>query len=69
MFKNIYIEMAANNRMTQKQLAKLLGISEKSMTNKIYGRTEFTLSEIKKICSLFGKTLEYLFATDQDRSA
>lgn len=69
MFNNLFREMAAKNRMTQRQLANILGISEKTMTNKIHGRTEFTLTEINTACSLFKKPAAYLFATDQDQIA
>ena len=69
MFSNLFKEMAAKNRMTQRQLANILGISEKTMTNKIHGRTEFNLTQINTVCSLFKKTAAYLFESDQNKAS
>lgn len=41
---------------TQKTMAKELGISENSFTNKIKGRTNFTQLEIITICNKLGIT-------------
>ena len=41
-------------RMTQRQLAKELGISEKTMGLKMADECEFTLSEVYKICRVLG---------------
>ena len=54
MFPNIYREMAAHNRMTVKQLAEHVGITPESMSNKLSGRRQFKLSEMKKIQTIFG---------------
>ena len=60
-FENIYRELAGSH-MTQKELAKTMGISEKSLTNKLYGRTEFNLPEMLNAKRAFpGCTLDYLF--------
>lgn len=48
------IKMALYERgITQAQLAKLLGLSEKSLSNKMLGQHEFTWAEIKALCQLF----------------
>ena len=41
-------------RMTQRQLAKEIGISEKTIGLKMSGECEFTLSEVYKICRVLG---------------
>ena len=70
MFNNLIKEMAGKKRMSQRELSEFLEISEKSVNNKINGKTEFTHSEMVKINSLFPhKTLEYLFATNESESA
>ena len=61
MFNNLKAEIARHNLKTA-DLAKLLGVSLKTVTNKLDGKTEFTLSEIKKIASLFPSvSITYLF--------
>ena len=37
-------------KMTQKALAKAIGMPEHSMSNKINGLTEFTFTEVYNIC-------------------
>lgn len=62
MFNNLNAEIARYSLKTA-DLAKLLGVSLKTVTNKLDGKTEFTLSEIKKIASLFPNvSITYLFA-------
>lgn len=62
MFPNIFAAMAANNRMTIKQLGREVGISAKSMSNKLNKRTEFTRSEMLKIQKILGNApLDELF--------
>ena len=39
-------------RITIKQYAEFLGITEKSIQNKLNGLTDFTYSEFKKTCTL-----------------
>lgn len=62
MFKNLHAEIARNS-YTKKSIAEFLGISESSLRYKLSGKTEFTLSEIKKLKQLLGENLsvEYLF--------
>ena len=54
--------------ITISSLASQIGISEKSMRNKINGETEFTWPEalaVRRIVSP-NKTMEELFASDED---
>jgi transcriptional regulator with XRE-family HTH domain len=51
--------------ITNKEFADVLGVSEKTVVNKLSGQTEFTYSEIKKARTVFPEfTPEYLFDTD-----
>ena len=61
MFQNIEIELL-KRRITRKQLAEAIGISEGALRNKIKGRAEFTFSECKKIADLLDNLpWDYLF--------
>ncbi|MGI1659605.1 MAG: helix-turn-helix domain-containing protein [Desulfitobacterium sp.] len=65
MFKNLRAEMAREG-IKNKDLAFLFGLSNKSISNRLSGETEFTRSEMFKIQEHFFKdlTLEYLFKWD-----
>lgn len=61
MFSNLRAELARHN-IKSKDLAAALGVSEKTVSNKLYGRSEFTLSEINAISDLLPDCeLSYLF--------
>lgn len=61
MFNNLNAELARNG-LKPADIAKLLNVSLKTAHNKLAGKTEFTLSEIKKIASLFPNcTISELF--------
>ncbi|NNG67315.1 helix-turn-helix transcriptional regulator [Caldanaerobacter subterraneus] len=49
------------HNLKQIDMAKLLGISENTYNRKENGITEFTESEIKKICDIFNKKAEEIF--------
>lgn len=51
MYKNL-LKILGDKKITMKAYAELLGVSEKTIQNKIYGRTEFTLGEAVKTCSV-----------------
>ncbi len=51
MYKNLLSVLRAKG-ISNKQLAEILGVSEKSVDNKINGRTDFTLPEFQKTCIL-----------------
>ena len=62
-FPNLLIEMR-RNRYSQKGLAEYIGMAAETMSRKLNGRSDFTLSEMQKIQSVFPDcTLDYLFRT------
>ena len=63
MFPNLLAEMAANGQITQKSLAREMGLSEKTMGAKLSGQTEFKYSEMMLLKNKFQKSLDYLFST------
>lgn len=64
MFKNLSLAMNSEN-IGVEELAKILGVHRNTIANKIDGTTEFTLSEIEIIKSIFNKyTFDYLFARE-----
>ena len=68
MFKNLIAEMARHG-ITRGELAKRLGISETSITNKMHGIRDWKLPEIIKITKMFPDVeFEKLFATEDDTS-
>lgn len=53
--------------MTVKGSAELLGISEKSLYNKIVGATEFTYGEVKKLRAMLPEyNVDFLLTEAQD---
>lgn len=64
MYPNLYVEMAAHNRMTQRELAKLTQMHEKTLGDKLRGRSDFCIGEMRRIQAVFNKPLDYLFATN-----
>lgn len=50
MYKNL-VKILTDKKITLKAYAEFLGVSEKTIQNKIHGRTEFTLGEAVKTCS------------------
>ena len=66
MYKNL-IRILNEKRITMKSYAEFLGVSEKTVQNKIYGRTDFTLSEAIKTCSLICPEykLDFVFEKDE----
>ena len=60
-FPNLMIELKRNH-YSQTGLAKYIGISDSSMNNKLRGKTQFTLQEMRAIQSAFPEcSLDYLF--------
>lgn len=59
LYPNIRAEMGRKN-LTIKQLAKLMNLSANSVSLKLNGKREFTLSEIEFMADLFGCSLDYL---------
>lgn len=65
-FKNLLVEMT-RLEMTQRELAKKIGVRPETLSKKILGKTEFTYGEIRKIRDLINPELklEYLFAIEE----
>lgn len=59
MYPNIKAEMGRHD-LTIKELATNLSLSTNSVSFKLNGKREFTLSEIERIARLFGCSLDYL---------
>ena len=70
MLKNLRKELGTREISTN-QLARILEISEKTAHNKLYGKTEFKLSEIVKIRIVLPEySFDYLFFdSDHNKSA
>lgn len=60
MYSNLLAEMSRNG-YTRVKLAKHLGIAGNTLWLKLNGTRNFTITEIKEICTLFNCTFEYLF--------
>lgn len=45
-------EILFEKKITQKELAKAIGMTEHSMSNKINGLTEFTYTEVYQVCNV-----------------
>ena len=51
---------------TQKSCAELLGITEKTLYNKMVGASEFTYNEVKRLRAFLPEyNIDYLLAEDQ----
>lgn len=70
MFKNLLAEMARNS-IKKKVIASALGISERALSNKINGSSEFFWKEVYSIKILFFPelTVEYLFEKVGEKGA
>jgi len=52
--------------ITQKSCAELLGITEKTLYNKMVGASEFTYNEVKRLRAFLPEyNIDYLLAEDQ----
>lgn len=61
MYHELYIQRR-ERRLSQKDLAKLLRISQSSYQNKEIGRTAFTLPEAVLLAEYFDMTVDELFS-------
>ena len=66
MYPNLLAEMA-RLKITQKELAAVLNITENTIGAKIRGEKDFKFGEMVVIRGIFGKSLDYLFETDKDK--
>lgn len=65
MYKNL-IEILRKKGITNRAYAEYLGITEKSVWNKLQGKTEFTLGEAQRTCLLLPEyKLDYIFAPEE----
>lgn len=53
--------LMTENKMFQKDLAKIIGVSEKTVNDKVNGNIDFKLSEALLIANYFGKSIEEIF--------
>lgn len=51
------------NKVTQGEIAELLGISLQSVNMKVNGRQEFTLPQVKTICQHYGISADIFLPT------
>ena len=62
MFHNLRMALRQKG-ISVKQYAEVLGIGEKTVQNKLTGKTDFTYPESRKTCTLlFEYNADYLFA-------
>lgn len=62
MFNNLRIALQQKG-VSIKQYAEILGVGEKTVQNKLKGKTDFTYPEFRKTCTLFFEyNADYLFA-------
>lgn len=64
----IRLQQALDTRgITRKSCADLLGITEKTLYNKIYGGSEFTYGEVKKLRAFLPEyNIDYLLSDQSD---
>lgn len=53
--------LMTENKIFQKDLAKIIGVSEKTVNDKVNGNIDFKLSEALLIANYFGKSIEEIF--------
>lgn len=61
MLANVKAQMW-KNKLTNSDMAKVLGVSTNTFSFKLNERREFTLSELSKMASYFGVSIDYLIA-------
>ena len=66
MLANLSHELRRKN-ITQNVVARMIGVTDKTLTNKLNGTTEFTINAAVTIRNnlLPEFTMDYLFATDE----
>lgn len=60
-----------DHKITQQEFAEFLGISKKTVVNKLNGTTDFTYPEYRKTCKFLFPEMnpDYLFAKNEPTSA
>ncbi|MEG1492253.1 MAG: helix-turn-helix transcriptional regulator [Oscillospiraceae bacterium] len=62
MFENLRITLLQKG-ISMKQYAELLGVGDKTIQNKMSGKTDFTYPEFKMTCTLLSEyNADYLFS-------
>lgn len=51
----------AENKISQKEIAELLGIKQQNVNAKLNGRQDFTVSQIRTLCEHFGISADIYF--------
>lgn len=71
--KIIYPNLAkwiTENRIAKYELSHMIGLAKNMNTaqinKRLYGESEFSMTEIKKLLEITGKTFEYLFAEKEN---
>lgn len=59
-YAGLAAEMARNGHKA-KDLANIIGITESAMSRRLRGQTPFTITEIEKVISFYGKDYNQLF--------
>lgn len=59
-FPNLRAEIGRRN-MTQRDLAKALGVTDRTISYKMIGKREFTHREMSVISKLLEKSMDFLF--------
>ena len=67
-YKNILSELDAR-QWSYNRLAKLLSLSQPSISNRMQGKTKFTNDDIVKLVEIFGKPAEYLLERDDGETS
>lgn len=49
------------NRVTQRSVARLLGISNTAINRKINGKEDFSIEQVRKICREYNVSADQLF--------
>lgn len=55
----------AENNISQKEIADLLGIKIQSANAKLNGRQDFTISQVRILCEHYGISADYYFLPDR----
>lgn len=66
MYRNLEAELARNG-ITRKEIAKIIGCSTSTVSQKMSGKSSFTMPEARALQKVLGidKPIDYLFATNE----
>lgn len=67
MYKNL-ARILQDKKITMKAYAEFLGVSEKTIQNKMNGKTDFTLTEALKTCNIICReyNMDFVFERTED---